>query len=143
MTNLSQLKEKVRGILISKFGSATEGSQGRFMFPYESTSAFVELGTWNESPVVKVFAPVSSNVEISEKLALRIISEETGNFGEWEVWDYDASTNKGFLVISQILLGETLDDIELFLALGLIVHAANNASNWVASDFGGTKFNNG
>jgi hypothetical protein len=142
MTNLTQLKEKVRGILVSKLGSVTENSQGRFVFPYESTEVFVEVGTWEQEPVVKVFAPVSRSLEISEKLALRIITEETGNFGEWEVWEYDSSQDKGLLVISQILLGSTLDDIELFLALGLIVHAANNASKWVASDFGGTPFAN-
>jgi len=142
MTNLAQLKEKVRGILVSKFGSVTENAHGRFVFPYESTEAFVELGTWEQEPVVKIFAPVSRSLEITEKLALRIITEETGNFGEWEVWDYDASEDKGVLVISQILLGTNLDDIELFLALGLIVHAANNASKWVASDFGGTPFVN-
>jgi hypothetical protein len=141
MTNLSQLREKVRGILISKFGSVSESSEERFFFPYESTTAFVEFGTWNDAPVVKVFAPVASNVQISEKLALRILTEETGNFGEWEVWDYDASEDKGFLVLSQLLLGETLDDIELFLSLALIVHAANNASKWVVSEFGGTAFN--
>jgi hypothetical protein len=140
MTSQAQLKEKVKGMLIATFGSVTELASERFSFPYESTEAFVEIGTWNEEPVVKVFAPVSRNVKISEELALRIMTDDATFFGEWEVWEYDASTDAGSLVISQLLLGENLDDIELKLAMAFIAHTANSASKWVTSDFGGTPF---
>ena len=140
MTNIAQLKEKVKGILVSWNGSVTEDAAGRFTIPYESTQVFVGVLDFRDMPVVQMFAPVALGIEISEQLALRALSKETGFFGEWEVWDYDEATNKGTLMIAQVLLGEKLDDIELKLSLAFVVNAANNATKWVVPEFGGVTF---
>lgn len=140
MTNIAQLKEKVKGILVAWNGSVTEDAAGRFTIPYESTQVFVGVRDFRDMPVVQIFAPVSIGIDISESLALRALTKETGFFGEWEVWDYDETTNKGTLVISQVLLGEKLDDIELKMTLAFVVNAANNATKWVIPEFGGVTF---
>ena len=67
MADLTSIKNNVRKILTSEFGSISEDDSGSFFVRNESTVAFVDIGEWDHDGqnvgIIEVYSIVASGLK--------------------------------------------------------------------------------
>ena len=128
MADLASIKNNVRKILTSEFGSISEDDNGSFFIRNESTVAFVDISDWDHAGqnvgIIEVYSIVSSGLkEVNKDLAVELTTDLSRRFGSWFFLKRpDGLWN---LLFKADLIGATVDAAELINAVMLVAIVAN------------------
>ena len=143
MADLASIKNKVRKILTSEFGSISEDDNGSFFIRNESTVAFVDIGDWDHAGqnvgIIEVYSIVSSGLkEVNKDLAVELTTDLSRRFGSWFFLKRpDGLWN---LIFKADLIGATVDAAELINAVMLVAIVANEEDDKIVRKYGGEVF---
>ena len=143
MADLASIKNNVRKILTSEFGSISEDDNGSFFIRNESTVAFVDIGDWDHAGqnvgVIETYAIVASGLkEVNKDLAVELTTDLSRRFGSWFFLKRpDGLWN---LIFKADLIGATVDAAELINAVMLVAIVANEEDDKIVRKYGGEVF---
>ena len=143
MADLASIKNNVRKILTSEFGSISEDDNGSFFIRNESTVAFVDISDWDHAGqnvgIVEVYSIVSSGLkEVNKDLAVELTTDLSRRFGSWFFLKRpDGLWN---LIFKADLIGATVDAAELNNAVMLVAIVANEEDDKIVRKYGGEVF---
>lgn len=143
MADLASIKNNVRKILTSEFGSISEDDNGSFFIRNESTVAFVDIGDWDHAGqnvgIIEVYSIVSSGLkEVNKDLAVELTTDLSRRFGSWFFLKRpDGLWN---LIFKADLIGATVDAAELINAVMLVAIVANEEDDKIVRKYGGEVF---
>jgi hypothetical protein len=143
MADLTSIKNNVRKILTSEFGSISEDDSGSFFVRNESTVAFVDIGEWDHDGqnvgIIEVYSIVSSGLkEVNKDLAVELTTDLSRRFGSWFFLKRpDGLWN---LLFKADLIGSTVDATELINAVMLVAIVANDEDDKIVRKYGGSVF---
>ena len=143
MADLTSIKNNVRKILTSEFGSISEDDSGSFFVRNESTVAFVDIGEWDHDGqnvgIIEVYSIVSSVLkEVNKDLAVELTTDLSRRFGSWFFLKRpDGLWN---LLFKADLIGATIDATELINAVMLVAIVANDEDDKIVRKYGGEVF---
>jgi len=143
MADLTSIKNNVRKILTSEFGSISEDDSGSFFIRNESTVAFVDIGEWDHDGqnvgIIEVYSIVSSGLkEVNKDLAVELTTDLSRRFGSWFFLKRpDGLWN---LLFKADLIGSTVDATELINAVTLVAIVANDEDDKIVRKYGGSVF---
>lgn len=143
MADLASIKNNVRKILTSEFGSISEDDNGSFFIRNESTVAFVDISDWDHAGqnvgIIEVYSIVSSGLkEVNKDLAVELTTDLSRRFGSWFFLKRpDGLWN---LLFKADLIGATVDAAELINAVMLVAIVANEEDDKIVRKYGGSVF---
>ena len=143
MADLASIKNNVRKILTSEFGSISEDDNGSFFIRNESTVAFVDISDWDHAGqnvgIIEVYSIVSSGLkEVNKDLAVELTTDLSRRFGSWFFLKRpDGLWN---LIFKSDLIGATVDAAELINAVMLVAIVANEEDDKIVRKYGGEVF---
>jgi hypothetical protein len=143
MADLTSIKNNVRKILTSEFGSISEDDSGSFFVRNESTVAFVDIGEWDHDGqnvgIIEVYSIVASGLkEVNKDLAVELTTDLSRRFGSWFFLKRpDGLWN---LLFKADLIGSTVDATELINAVMLVAIVANDEDDKIVRKYGGSVF---
>ena len=143
MADLASIKNNVRKILTSEFGSISEDDNGSFFIRNESTVAFVDISDWDHGGqnvgIIEVYSIVSSGLkEVNKDLAVELTTDLSRRFGSWFFLKRpDGLWN---LLFKADLIGATVDAAELINAVMLVAIVANEEDDKIVRKYGGSVF---
>ena len=143
MADLASIKNNVRKILTSEFGSISEDDNGSFFIRNESTVAFVDISDWDHAGqnvgVIETYAIVASGLkEVNKDLAVELTTDLSRRFGSWFFLKRpDGLWN---LIFKADLIGATVDAAELINAVMLVAIVANEEDDKIVRKYGGEVF---
>ena len=143
MADLASIKNNVRKILTSEFGSISEDDNGSFFIRNESTVAFVDISDWDHAGqnvgIIEVYSIVSSGLkEVNKDLAVELTTDLSRRFGSWFFLKRpDGLWN---LIFKADLIGATVDAAELINAVMLVAIVANEEDDKIVRKYGGEVF---
>ena len=143
MADLASIKNNVRKILTSEFGSISEDDNGSFFIRNESTVAFVDISDWDHAGqnvgVIETYAIVASGLkEVNKDLAVELTTDLSRRFGSWFFLKRpDGLWN---LLFKADLIGATVDAAELINAAMLVAIVANEEDDKIVRKYGGEVF---
>lgn len=143
MADLASIKNNVRKILTSEFGSISEDDNGSFFIRNESTVAFVDISDWDHAGqnvgIIEVYSIVSSGLkEVNKDLAVELTTDLSRRFGSWFFLKRpDGLWN---LLFKSDLIGATVDSAELINAVMLVAIVANEEDDKIVRKYGGSVF---
>ncbi len=143
MADLASIKNNVRKILTSEFGSISEDDNGSFFIRNESTVAFVDISDWDHAGqnvgVIETYAIVASGLkEVNKDLAVELTTDLSRRFGSWFFLKRpDGLWN---LIFKSDLIGATVDAAELINAVMLVAIVANEEDDKIVRKYGGEVF---
>ena len=143
MADLTSIKNNVRKILTSEFGSISEDDSGSFFVRNESTVAFVDIGKWDHDGqnvgIIEVYSIVASGLkEVNKDLAVELTTDLSRRFGSWFFLKRpDGLWN---LLFKADLIGSTVDATELINAVMLVAIVANDEDDKIVRKYGGSVF---
>ena len=143
MADLTSIKNNVRKILTSEFGSISEDDSGSFFIRNESTVAFVDIGEWDHDGqnvgIIEVYSIVASGLkEVNKDLAVELTTDLSRRFGSWFFLKRpDGLWN---LLFKADLIGSTVDATELINAVMLVAIVANDEDDKIVRKYGGSVF---
>jgi len=143
MADLASIKNNVRKILTSEFGSISEDDSGSFFVRNESTVAFVDIGEWDHDGqnvgIIEVYSIVASGLkEVNKDLAVELTTDLSRRFGSWFFLKRpDGLWN---LLFKADLIGATIDATELINAVMLVAIVANDEDDKIVRKYGGSVF---
>ena len=143
MADLASIKNNVRKILTSEFGSISEDDNGSFFIRNDSTVAFVDISDWDHAGqnvgVIETYAIVASGLkEVNKDLAVELTTDLSRRFGSWFFLKRpDGLWN---LIFKSDLIGATVDAAELINAVMLVAIVANEEDDKIVRKYGGTVF---
>ena len=143
MADLASIKNNVRKILTSEFGSISEDDSGSFFIRNGSTVAFVDISDWDHGGqnvgVIEIYAIVSMGLkEVNKDLAVELTTDLSRRFGSWFFLKRpDGLWN---LIFKADLIGATVDAAELINAIMLVAIVANDEDDKIVRKYGGSVF---
>ena len=143
MADLASIKNNVRKILTSEFGSISEDDNGSFFIRNDSTVAFVDISDWDHAGqnvgVIETYAIVASGLkEVNKDLAVELTTDLSRRFGSWFFLKRpDGLWN---LIFKADLIGATVDAAELINAVMLVAIVANEEDDKIVRKYGGEVF---
>lgn len=143
MADLVSIKNNVRKILTSEFGSISEDDSGSFFIRNDSTVAFVDIDDWDHDGqnvgIIQVYSIVSSGLkEVNKDLAVELTTDLSRRFGSWFFLKRpDGLWN---LLFKADLVGATVDAAELINAVVLVAIVANEEDDKIVRKYGGEVF---
>ena len=143
MADLASIKNNVRKILTSEFGSISEDDNGSFFIRNDSTVAFVDISDWDHAGqnvgVIETYAIVASGLkEVNKDLAVELTTDLSRRFGSWFFLKRpDGLWN---LIFKSDLIGATVDAAELINAVMLVAIVANEEDDNIVRKYGGEVF---
>lgn len=143
MADLASIKNNVRKILTSEFGSISEDDNGSFFIRNESTVAFVDISDWDHGGqnvgVIEIYSIVSMGLkEVNKDLAVELTTDLSRRFGSWFFLQRpDGLWN---LLFKADLIGATVDAAELINAVMLVAIVANEEDDKIVRKYGGSVF---
>lgn len=144
MADLAAVKNNVRKMLATKFGTVSENEAGDFFINNESSTAFVSIDDWEHDGEnvgrITVYSLVAMGVkELSKDLAVELVTELSRPFGSWlAVKRDDGSYN---IVFKTDLIASTVDAAELINAVILVAIIANEEDDKLVRKYGGEVYN--
>jgi hypothetical protein len=143
MADLVAVKNNVRKMLASEFGTVSENDNGNFFITNESSVTFVSIDDWehnNENVgVVEVFSIVVSGLkEINKDLAVELCTELSRRFGTWFFVKRDDGLYN--LIFKIDLIAATLDSAELINAVLMVAIVSNAEDDGLVRKYGGEVF---
>lgn len=143
MADLMSIKNNIRKILSTQFGSVSEDADGSFFIQNESAVAFVSVEDWDHEGqnvgVVQVWAIVSMGLkEINKDLAVELTTDLSRRFGSW--FFLQRPDGKYNLIFKTDMIGATLDPVELINAVFLVAIVANEEDDKIVRKYGGEVF---
>lgn len=139
MGNVDQVKAKVQAILTEKAPVSID-RDGDFSVPTGSTRVFVRVMAHpnGEATLVSIFAPVLTDVPLTPDLYEYVaLNADSLVFGHLAL---HARDEKGFLLVSYMLLGDYLDGDELLYGAFSVAGAADGLDDDLQKRFGGKRF---
>jgi hypothetical protein len=134
---IDEVRERVGAMLMDWLGPVDVDPDGDFTIRYGSARVFITVVVLDEHHVlVRVFSPLVRGATESEEL-YRYAATHSFHFGALTVLPGDGRAD---VVFGHSLLGNTLDDEELRLAVGLIAGAADDLDTEIVRRFGGETF---
>ena len=143
MADLASIKNNVRKILTSEFGSISEDDNGSFFIRNESSVAFVDISDWDHGGqnvgIIEVYSIVSAGLkEVNKDLAVELTTDLSRRFGSWFFLKRpDGLWN---LLFKSDLIGATVDAAELINAVMLVAIVANEEDDKIVRKYGGEVF---
>ena len=143
MADLASIKNNVRKILTTEFGSISEDDNGSFFIRNDSTVAFVDISDWDHAGqnvgVIETYAIVASGLkEVNKDLAVELTTDLSRRFGSWFFLKRpDGLWN---LIFKSDLIGATVDAAELINAVMLVAIVANEEDDKIVRKYGGEVF---
>ena len=143
MADLASIKNNVRKILTSEFGSISEDDNGSFFIRNDSTVAFVDISDFDHAGqnvgVIETYAIVASGLkEVNKDLAVELTTDLSRRFGSWFFLKRpDGLWN---LIFKSDLIGATVDAAELINAVMLVAIVANEEDDKIVRKYGGEVF---
>ena len=143
MADLTSIKNNVRKILSTTFGSISENADGTFFIQHESAVAYIGVDDWDHDGqnvgVIEVFAIVALGLkEINKDLAVELTTDLSRRFGSWF---FTPNTEGNYnLIFKTDLIGATVDAAELINAVRLVAIVANEEDDKIVRKYGGTVF---
>lgn len=143
MADITSIKNNVRKILTTEFGSISEDNQGSFFIRNESTVAFVDVGDWDHDGqnvgVIEVYSIVALGLkEVNKDLAVELTTDLSRKFGSWFFLKQDDGSWN--LIFKADLIGATVDAVELINAITLVAIIANDEDDKIVRKYGGSVF---
>ena len=141
MTKIDDVKAKIQRMLTNRFGSVRIDKDGDFIVKNESAVVFVGVRLWGDEDVIVSFrCPLIHDVEITDALC-RWVAIEGQNYVLGSCWinpDDDGKT--GWVYFRTNILGNDLDESELFESLDAIAFTGNSLDDELFQKFGGKMF---
>ena len=143
MADLVSIKNNVRKLLTSEFGSIAEDDGGSFFIRNGSTVAFVDIGDWDHDGqnvgYIEVYALVAVGLkEVNKDLAVELTTDLSRRFGSWRF--FKAEDGLWTLLFSAHLIGATVDSAELISAIRLVAIVADEEDDKIVRKYGGSVF---
>lgn len=144
MADLNAIKNNVRKMLASNFGTVSENDLGNFYINHESATAFVSVDDWEQGGEnigrLTVFAIVAMGVkELSKDLAVELVTELSRPFGAWMAVKRDDGLYN--IVFKTDIIASTVDEAELLNAVFMVAIVANDEDDKLVRKYGGTVYN--
>lgn len=143
MADLASIKNNVRKILTSEFGSISEDDTGAFFIRNESTIAFVDIDDWDHGGqnvgIIQIYSIVASGLkEVNKDLAVELTTDLSRRFGSW----FFVKRDDGLwnLLFKADLIAATVDAAELINAVMLVAIVANEEDDKIVRKYGGSVF---
>ena len=143
MADLTSIKNNVKKILTSEFGSISEDDDGSFFIRNGSAVVFVDIGDWNHDGQnvgrIEVFSLVVLGLkEVPKDLAVELTTELSRRFGSW----FFSKSQDGLwnLMFKTDLIGATVDPVELITAVKLVAIVADEEDDKIVRKYGGEVF---
>lgn len=143
MADLESIKNNVRKMLSSEFGSVEEDGDGDFVVRNESSVTFVSIDDWDHGGMnvgcVRIFSIVVKGLkEINKDLAVELTTDLSRRFGSW----YFAKRDDGLynLFFRHDLIAATLDAVELINAIVMVAIISNEEDDQIVRKYGGSVF---
>lgn len=128
---------RVRRHLDEHHGGFQHHPDWGFHGAFGSARVFVDvLPVLDDSTAVRASAPVLSDVDLGDGLALRVaeLTAET----RWGAFTHLAERRE--LWFQHAILGDDLDEVELDAAIGVVADAADGWDDRLAAEFGGKRY---
>lgn len=144
MADLVAVKNNVRKMLATKFGTVSENDGGDFYINNESSTAFVSIDDWEHEGEnvgrLTVYSIVAMGVkELSKDLAVELVTELSRPFGAWIAVKRDDGLYN--IVFKTDLIASTIDAAELINAVILVAIIANEEDDKLVRKYGGEVYN--
>lgn len=143
MADLNAVKNNVRKILASEFGSVSENENGSFFVRNESSVTFVSIDDWehnNENVgVIEIYAIVVSGMkEVNKDLAVELVTDLSRRFGSW----FFVQSDNGLynLIFKTDLIASTVDAAELVNSVLMVAIVSNEEDDKIVRKYGGEVF---
>jgi hypothetical protein len=128
---------RVRRYLDEQYGGFDHHPDWGFHGAFGSARVFVDvLPVLDDSTAVRASAPVLSNVDLSDGLALRVA--EIGAGSPFGAFAYLGGRRE--LWFQHAILGDDLDTVELEAAIGTVSAIADDWDDRLAGEFGGLRY---
>ena len=127
MAKVDDVKAKIQRMLTNRFGSVRIDKDGDFIVKNESAVVFVGVRLWRDEDVIVSFrCPLIRDVEITDALC-RWVAIEGQNYilGSCRI-NPDADGKTGWVYFRTSILGNDLDESELFESLDAVALTSNS-----------------
>lgn len=141
MAKVDDVKAKIQRMLTNRFGSVRIDKDGDFIVKNESAVVFVGVRLWRDEDVIVSFrCPLIRDVEITDALC-RWVAIEGQNYilGSCRI-NPDADGKTGWVYFRTSILGNDLDESELFESLDAVALTSNRLDDELFQKFGGEMF---
>ncbi len=141
MAKVDDVKAKIQRMLTNRFGSVRIDKDGDFIVKNESAVVFVGVRLWRDEDVIVSFrCPLIRDVEITDALC-RWVAIEGQNYilGSCRI-NPDADGKTGWVYFRTSILGNDLDESELFESLDAVALTSNSLDDELFQKFGGEMF---
>jgi len=143
MADLNAIKNNVRKILTSEFGTISEDDDGSIFIRNGSAQVYVDIRDWNYDGqnvgIIEVYSLVVVGLtEINKDLAVALTTDLWRNFGSWRFRELSDGT--WILLFEADLIGATVDPAELVNAVGLVAIVADDEDDNIVRKYGGSVF---
>lgn len=141
MTKVDDVKAKIQRMLTNRFGSVRIDKDGDFIVKNESAVVFVGVRLWRDEDVIVSFrCPLIRDVEITDALCRWVAIEGQNYFlGSCRI-NPDADGKTGWVYFRTNILGNDLDESELFESLDAVALTSNSLDDELFQNFGGEMF---
>jgi len=141
MATVEDVKAKIQRLLTNRFGSVRIDKDDDFVVTHQSAVVFVGVRTWGEEDIiVSIRCPLIVDVEITDALC-RWVAIEGQEYMLGGCWINAAPDGKtGWVYFRTNILGNDLDESELFQSLDAIAFTGNDLDDELFQKFGGKMF---
>ena len=143
MADLAAVKNNVRKMLASEFGSVSENDNGNFYVTNESSVSFISIDDWEHDDenvgVISVFSVVVCDLkEVNKDLAVELVTDLSRQFGHWFFVKRDDGLYN--LIFRTQLIASTVDATELINAVLMVAIISNEEDDKIVRKYGGEVF---
>ncbi len=143
MADLVAVKNNVRKMLASEFGTVSENDRGNFYINNESSVSFISIDDWDHEDenvgVISVYSIVVCDLkEINKDLAVELVTDLSRQFGHWFFVQRDDGLYN--LIFRTQLIASTVDATELINAVLMVAIISNAEDDKIVRKYGGQVF---
>ncbi len=141
MATVDDVKSKIQRMLTNRFGSVRIDKDGDFVVTNESAVTFVGVRTWgSEDIIVSIRCPLIVEAEITDALCRWVAIEGQKYMLGSCVINPDPDGRTGWVYFRTNILGNDLDESELFESLDAVAFTGNSLDDELFQKFGGKMF---
>lgn len=135
-TSLDALRAKVTSYLTEAGIQCTADQHGNYQFKHGTTMVFMQLLTWQQYTLVKVFAPLAVDITRADQELAFFLAERNHAllFGKFSL-----DIPRRSIWLEHTLLGNHLDAEELLMTLEVVAFLADEFDEQIAQAAGGKR----
>jgi hypothetical protein len=143
MADINSIKNNVRKLLATEFGSISENDSGTFFIRNQSAVVFIDVSDWDQAGqnvgVIEIYAIVASGLkDVNKDLAVELTTDLSRRFCSWFFVKRDDGLYN--LIFKTDLIGATVDAAEIANSVSLVAYVANEEDEKIVRKYGGSVF---